>query len=166
MRYSGVEAEAIAVDYLYSILPYLSSARARWLARLNKYGDAQKVVLRAVAMSGKEYAEHLRQMRDWHYRAESKNLCRLIRDNLPEMVWVVTVSLPELFPANRRKLGEIVLDATRNPSPDLDYTTYLFARFPGRFVLLRKINSNGKPDFVSVPSGLKSHTPVYVLDQL
>jgi hypothetical protein len=113
-------------------------------------------------MSRKDYTDHLSQARDWQYRNESKQLCQSIEDNVPEHLWVVEVSLPELFPANQRKLGEIVLDATKEPSPKVDYRSYLFARFPSRFVLVRKIRSNGTPEFISVPSGLKSHTALYV----
>jgi hypothetical protein len=164
VRYSGVEAEAIAVDYLYSILPHLGPVRVPWLTRLVNSAREQEIVLRALGMSREDYAEHLGLIRDWRYHRELRNLCRLIRNNLPEKVWVVEVSLPELFPANRRKLGEIVLDATRDPSPDLDYTTYVFARLPGRYVLVRGIGSDNKPDFVSVASGLVSHTPVYAVE--
>lgn len=162
VRYSGVVAEAIAVDYLYSLLPHLSLTKVHWLNRLIDYANDQQVVLRAVAMSRKDYTDHLRRARDWQYHSESKRLCQSIEANVPEHLWVVEISLPELFPANQRKLGEIVLDATKELSPKVDYRSYLFARFPSRFVLLRRIRSNGTPEFVSVPSGLKSHTALYV----
>jgi hypothetical protein len=73
---------------------------------------------------------------------------------------MIEVSLPELFPSNQRKLGEIVLDAAIKPSTRLDFRTFLFARFPGRFLLLEKISSSGKPSFVTVPSRLESHVPL------
>jgi hypothetical protein len=162
VRYSGVVAEAIAVDYLYSLLPQLDSARVRWLERLISSAREQQVVLRAVAMSRKRYTDHLLRARDWHYHPEEQRICRSIKANVPEHLWVVEISLPELFPANQRKLGEIVLDATKKPSPTLDFGSFLFGRFPGRFLLVKRLRSDGSPEFVSVPSGLKSHTPLYV----
>ena len=164
VHYSGVVAEAIAVDYLYSLLPQLDSARVRWLKRLISSARDQQVVLRAVAMTRNRYTDHLLHSRDWHYNSEEKQICRSIRDNVPEHLWVVEVSLPELFPANQRKLGEIVLDATKEPSRGLDFRSFLFGRFPGRFLFLKRTRLDGSPEFISVPSGLKSHTPLYAAD--
>ena len=161
VRYSGVVAEAVAVEYLYSLLPYLSATRVRWLKRLIRYANNQQIVLRAVALKRKEYIAHLRRIRDWRSYAENEKLCRAIEGFLPKMVWMVEVSVPELFPANQRKLGEIVLDATHSAEPKLDFSTYCIARFPGRFMLFKGLEMKGKPNFISMPSGLKSHTPLY-----
>jgi hypothetical protein len=161
VRSSGVSAEAVAVEYLYSLLPFLSATRVRWLQRLIHYASNQQVVLRALALKKQDYVAHLRHIRDWRYRAENEKLCRAIESFLPKMVWMVEVSVPELFPVNQRKLGEIVLDATHATAPKLDFSTYLIARFPGRFMLLKTVDVKGRPDFISIPSGLQSHTPLY-----
>ena len=161
VRYSGVIAEAIAVDYLYSILPEFGISDEKWLRRLLQYSNDQQVVLRALPMSNAEYTRHLSQIDDWNHKREKTSICFALKRHLPDNLWVVEVSLPELFPANHRKLGEIVLDATKAATQTRDFSTFLFARFPGRFVFLGKMNRDGKPEFVIVPSALKSHTPLY-----
>jgi hypothetical protein len=166
VSYSGVLAEAIAIDYLYSLLPHLSGLDAPWLTRLVGYAKQQKVVLRAVAMPKQEYTKHLRIIRDWQSRAEDERLCRAIEDFLPKTVWMIEVSIPELFPTNLRKLGEIVLDASKLASSSLDFKSYKIARFPGRFMLLKNVDPSSAPDFFRVPSGLRSHTPVYQASHL
>jgi hypothetical protein len=79
---------------------------------------------------------------------------------MPEAVWAVEISIPQLFPANERKLGEIILDATK----PMDYTGNLFsnfvlARMPGTYFFAQQID---KPPqmFMSAPSSLQSHLPV------
>ncbi len=160
-RYCGVVAEAIAVDYLYSILPSLSPSDGRWLARLIESAERQDVVLRAVWLTKAKYIRHLRRMTDWSYRREDKAICDALEKYLPSDLWMIEVSAPELFPANQRKLGEIVLDATTKPAAHLDFKTFLFARFPGRFLLLENPPSGGRPLCVPVRSRLHSHTPLW-----
>jgi len=159
-RYCGVVAEAIAANYLYSVLPELDVPQKPWLARLIASASRQDVVLRALALRRDQYIQHLRDVSDWDYRREKASLCNALEKHLPDILWMIEVSLPELFPSNQRKLGEIVLDAAINPSAQLDFRTFLFARFPGRFLLLEKISPSGKPSFVTVPSRIESHTPL------
>lgn len=161
--YGGMTAEAIAVEYLYSLLPHLGSSGVRWLDRLIWYADEkhQEVVLRAVALTREQYADHLREIRDWDNHTESRSVCASIEAKAPEHLWLVEVSVPELFPANQRKLGEIVLDATEGACAELDFSSYLFARFPSRFVVVNSVDAEGKPEFISYPSRLRSHTPVF-----
>jgi hypothetical protein len=160
VRYCGVVAEAIAANYLYSVLPELVVPGKPWLARLIASARRQDVVLRALSLRRDQYIHHLRAARDWDYRKESASLCDALKRHLPPILWMIEVSLPELFPSNQRKLGEIVLDAGIHPSARLDFRTFLFARFPGRFLLLKAISASGKPSFVTVPSRLESHTPL------
>ncbi|MBV5337080.1 MAG: hypothetical protein J0653_03655, partial [Deltaproteobacteria bacterium] len=87
-------------------------------------------------------------------------LCKLLEQEMPEYIWAVEVSTPQLFPANERKLGEIVLDASR----ELDMNdgaavneVFVFARLPEMYLLGGEI-TNGNPQFTQVPSMLVSHT--------
>jgi hypothetical protein len=160
IQYSGVIAEAIAVDYLYALLPDLSARGVKWLDRLAKYTARQEVILRALALTKVQYREHLKEMQDWNSRRENPVLCAALSDYLPERVWMIEVSVPELFPANKRKLGEIVLDATRSAGTEADFSTFVLARFPGRYLLLRAVE-NHHPEFANVTSLLQSHTPLY-----
>jgi len=160
VRYSGVVAEAAAVDYLYSILGQINDPANPWLRRLVEYTSQQKVVLRAVSLQKEEYLAHLREGRDWKRHRELNGLCSLLERLVAKTVWLVEVSIPQLFPANLRKLGEIVLDASRAPTSKRDFSTFLFARFPGRTMLLRGVNG-GKPSFLTGPSHILSHTQLY-----
>jgi len=158
--YSGMQAEALALNVLYSLLPNIGGADNKWITRLFEWTSKQQVVFRAQAMSNEEYITHLRGLRDWDNNGENPELCKLLGQEMPEYIWAVEVSTPQLFPANERKLGEIVLDATR----DLDLTddasvneVFIFARLPGVYLLGGEI-SNGNPQFTPVPSQLLSHT--------
>jgi len=158
--YSGAMAEAVAVDHLYSILPELAAPALPWLSRLIRYVRDQQVVLRAVCVSAKEYLSHWRRSRDWDGNAENRDLCQALRRYLPRLLWVVEVPIPELFPANLRKVGEIVLDASSRLAMERDFGPFVLARVPGRLLLPRAIASDGTPSFVPVPSQLLSHTPL------
>lgn len=57
---------------------------------------------------------------------------------MSEMVWVVEISTPQLFPGNERKLGEIVLEATLPLDLKDDSSlknVFMFARLPGIYLL-------------------------------
>jgi hypothetical protein len=79
---------------------------------------------------------------------------------MPEMVWAVEISTPQLFPANERKLGEIVLDATQQldtESDSLMSDVFLFARLPGMYLLGGDV-SDDTPQFTTISSRIESHT--------
>ena len=81
------------------------------------------------------------------------------------MLWVIEVSVPHLFPANERKLGEIVLNGLRKLDPGKDYeqeadfSLFLMARLPGTYFFLTAVNQYG-PTFASMTNGMTSHTEV------
>jgi hypothetical protein len=158
--YGGMQAEALALNILYSLLPSIVDVHNRWISRLVQWTSKQQIVFRAQAMRTEEYVSHLCGLRDWEGNGENPELCKLLGQEMPEFVWAVEVSTPQLFPANERKLGEIVLDATM----DLDMQeetsvneVFIFARLPGIYLLGGEI-SNGTPQFTPVPSQLVSHT--------
>lgn len=158
--YSGILAEAIALNILYSLLPNIIGAENKWILRLFEWTSKQQVVFRAQGISSTEYAAHIRSLVDWEGRAEDAELCDLLEKEMPAFVWAVEISTPQLFPANERKLGEIVFDATR-PLNVQDETaifdSFILSRLPGIYLLGGDI-SNGTPQFTPVPSGIKSHT--------
>lgn len=158
--YSGMHAEAMALNILYSLRPNIGSANNKWISRLLEWTSKQQVVFRAQAMSRDEYVEHLCCLRDWDNNGENPDLCKLLGQEMPDYIWAVEVSTPQLLPANERKLGEIVLDATRDLDPDDDTAVnevFIFARLPEMYLLGGDI-TNGNPQFTQVPSMLISHT--------
>ena len=163
VKYDGVRAETIASDYLYSLKKddNLASSSSAWVKRFYASSDNQEIILRAISISKKDYIEHLLEMKDWHGRRfprSIRNLSELLQDHL----WMVEISLPELFPINKRKVGEIVLDATRKPSHKRDYETFRFARFPGHLFFISGKERDGEPQFLHIPSQIKSHTELYI----
>jgi len=163
--YSGMQAEAIGLNILYSILPYLDASINKWISRLLVWTSKQRIVFRAQALSSVEYLAHLENLKDWEGNSEEPALCEAFKQGMPPFVWAVEVSTPQLFPANERKLGEIVLDATQELNLHDEaaiFDVFLFARLPGIYLLGGEI-SNGIPQFTQVPSGIESHTELIKL---
>jgi hypothetical protein len=172
IMHDGPTAEVIASHYLYSVLGFLDLTKSRWLNRLNEYADRKEVVLRALPMTKQEYVTHLAGLKDWKRRKENIHIVDFVDRYIPKYTWMVEISAPGLFPINQRKLGEIVIDASYAGSLPkggaktsagrnlVDYRNFVFARFPAQFLFISDIEKN-KPVFVSVPSFIKSHTPVY-----
>jgi hypothetical protein len=127
---------------------------------LIQWTKEQKIVLRAVSLDGNEYLHHLREIRDWDGDGEAGDLFTSIAESLPSKIWMIEVSTPQLFPANERKLGEILLDADNDSAKRFDL--FLFARMPGIYLFGSSFDADGKPIFKTAPSTIKSHTPLYV----
>jgi len=72
----------------------------------------------------------------------------------------VELSVPNLFSANTRKLGEVLLRAEVPASPTRDFKNFLLARLPGYFALY-KGGGALNPKFKFIPSGVKSHVQLY-----
>ncbi len=160
-KYSGVVAESIAVDYLYSVLPELAGNNLSWLTRLITHVRSQEVVLRAIAVTSKEYVKHWQSVKDWDGNQEDKELCNSMKDDLPSLLWLVEISMPELFPSNLHKVGEIVLDATKTRTNERDFSLFVWARVPGSIIPFQELGSDGTPNFGHIRSDLASHVPLY-----
>ena len=159
--YGGVVAETAGVNYLYSILKKIKDIENPWLSRLSEYVKEQKVVLRAVFLTKEQYMSHLRHDMDWKGINELPELCNSLEKSVPSAVWGVEVSIPQLFPANLRKLGEIVLNATVVPKKKRDLNIFLFARFPEMTMFLDKKIVKGRAEFLNMPSSITSHLPLF-----
>lgn len=160
VMYGGVQAEVMALNILYSLLPRLDKNTNKWIARLIEWTAKQQIVFRAQALSSTEYVDHLGSLKDWEGNEEQRELCDLLAQEMPQFVWAVEISTPHLFPANERKLGEIVLDATQELDAQDESSinnVFILARLPGTYLLGGEI-SNNDPHFTPVPSQLTSHT--------
>lgn len=159
VKYGGMIAEAQSLQFLYSVTPYLNTD-IEWSKRLAYYSqrEIQKVVLRAVCIEKEKYLAHMGTIKDWNGNQEDSSFVNVFSTLLPDMLWVVEVSLPQLFPANERKIGDIVMNATRakDNEKDIDYNLFLFARLPSQYIMLKSVNQH-KPTFVSIASALISH---------
>jgi len=165
---NAVQAEAISLDFLSSILPALPEDDPMWKNRLlrlglpSSYVVKPELVVRPLLISGKDYVAQLRKIRDWNGgrigRSWASLLERVFRDDL---LWVVEISVPELFQANRRKIGEIVL--RNDPRASLtkrDFRSFVLARLLGHFAVY-KTGSPSDPQYIFGPSGLTGHVELF-----
>ena len=112
----------------------------------------------------KEYIEHLKREVDWDGKTESGSNLKILENRLPDHIWMVEVSFPHLFPANERKIGELLFDAkylTFAIYKDLGdqnnrVMSFLVSRFPEWYFIRETCNGN-VADARLVPSGFASH---------
>lgn len=158
VMYSGVQAEAMSLLFLYSLLPLIDSNENSWISRLYNWSqpEIKKIVFRAISLTKEEYISHLNSIKDWDKNTEKTQITNILKERLPTHLWIVEISIPHLFPANERKLGEIVLDASRVPTETktaIDYTLFVMARLPGVYYL-KDINDD---EFLEIESAIKTH---------
>lgn len=161
--YSETMAEIVAADYFYPILPVLLPKMPLnpWMRRLVEYVLNGKLILRCVAASKKSYLRALGKASDWEGNQERAESLDHLQQLSPDRFWMVEVSVPEVFSTNKRKLGEILLDAENPLSDRIDFTSFVLARFPESYIFFDKLDaSTGEPRFLLTPSDLKSHVPL------
>lgn len=164
VRFHGVKAELAAFTILPELIRFFDAGDV-WQQRLERAFKSRvsSVILRSVCVTPDQYFKKLGETTDWKGNAERKDLVNgLSSVKWPSRFWTVEVSLPQLFPANERKVGDIVLDATASfdmtrKVPAL--SAFLFARFPGSY-FIQNIDEQGKAEFYQWGSDLKSHVPV------
>jgi hypothetical protein len=69
---------------------------------------------------------------------------------------MIELSVPELFSANLRKVGEVLVRAEVLPKVDRDLGSFALARLPGYFALLDGGNPT-HPRYKFIPSGAEGH---------
>jgi hypothetical protein len=166
VREEGVTAEVVGARYTHSLLrnARLDTVQNEWLRRLMEFGSRNQFVLRTIPLSREAYGRHIAEISDWHRRKEHAEIPEIFKHSLPRHLWLVEISIPELFPINKRKLGEIVLDGSRRISDTPNFQSFLFARLPGSYWFVTGMNSNGEPTFDWRRSRMESHTPLAVSD--
>jgi hypothetical protein len=163
VKINPIEAEVIGADYLFAILNELPQQEQNsWRRRLNEYAGYGQLVLRTILITGEDYLNHISNMEDWKGQKMSKRYIEAFR-NTPTFgpntkIWMVELSMPELFASNMRKVGEVLLFAQQDLEQGRDFSSFLIARVPGFFVIHR---GEGSSTFSWVPSQIDSHVPVY-----
>jgi len=151
-----IQAEVIGADYLFNILPKSPNLEHAWMRRVLEYLRVNQLVLRPILIKGKDYLEHLKKIRDWD---KNKLTFSLPMDD-SWWLWMVELSVPELFSTNRRKIGEVILRAEQKPTRLRDFKNFLFARIPEFFAFYVKGGAQN-PSYIFIPSDLKSHVELY-----
>ena len=171
-----IEAEAIAAEYLLAILGEVPENfpgwRERWQHRLAFKSDGKLLVRRPEAMilrtslvTGAEYCRHLAAVQGWDRSKRIPGwLGKVLRLVAGDHFWMVEVSMPELFSANRRKVGEILIRADTEPSLQRDAGSFLLARLPGCVAFLE--TSDLATSGTSASQHLFSYYPVDIDDHV
>ena len=162
-EYDAISAEAIAADYLYTLYKTIEREGKVnfWAKRLGKAISEKGgwFVLRTLCMSKEDYIEHLRLLKGWDNKTIPAKLITALNDGLPKLLWVAEISLPELFSANKRKLGEIVLDANKPVGSTQDLANFVLARILNKIYCLEK--SEKGIGLIENNAEIDTHTDLY-----
>ena len=161
IKFNGSQAEVLALRFLDSVLKQINSQANVWLQRLIESAREGKIVLRAVATDRAGYIKHLGEKTDWSGNNERKDIINVLKKYLPNRLWIVEVSIPELFPANERKIGDIVLNGAI-PISTRDRSNFMLVRLPS--IYLFNLSFKNKKRFISFPSNLISHVDLLTLE--
>lgn len=164
--YDAIDAEAVAADYLHDLVLSLNpNPDNKWLKRLREAVLIKDgwFVLRPLYLSGAQYYTHLENLKGWAEETIRKEVLEVLKEFLKGHYWVIEVSLPELFPANRRKLGEIVLNAEEPVATHKDLSSFVFARLVNEFTLLMRTDPSNL-QVVKYESGISTHTNIFSHD--
>jgi len=160
VRTGPVQAEVIGADYLFKMRPQMPKGAGVWAERLRLYADNNLLVLRPILLDGRDYVEHLSMVRDWSRRRVRARLVDALGGILTGKLWMVELSVPELFSANKRKVGEVLLRADVSPGRSRDLSSFVLARLPDYFALY----SGGGPQtprYQFLPSGASGHVELF-----
>ena len=158
-----IEAEVIGAEYLLSILPQMPPLSPLWAKRLEAYAKSHLLVLRPILLDCSRYSDHLAKLNDWDGHHIPRALVKAIKRISPSLMWVIELSVPELFSANRRKIGEVLLHAERKPGTQRDFDSFLLARVPGYFAF-HTGGTKANPQFTFVPTGVHGHVPLWACE--
>jgi hypothetical protein len=119
------------------------------------------MVLRPILVTKEEYIRHLEAISDWGNKQVFRYFLPLMKKFLTdEYYWLIELSLPELFSANRRKVGEVLLRAENGFSGKLDFKNFALARLSDQFVFYEGGGIHN-PKYSFVPSGTHGHVELF-----
>lgn len=170
VQVNPIEAEAIGGDYLLTILQQIpddfAGGKKAWQQRLAWYHEQNLLVLRTILLAEGEYARHLEKVKSWRFESFPEWLIKIMRQFSDSNVWMIELSVPELFSANRRKIGEILIRAEEQANTARDFKNFLFARLPGCFVFLKEEEEDqvfdpSQPQFLFLPINIDDHVELF-----
>ena len=121
----------------------------------------KRVILRTLMCSGIDYANHLAKIKDWQDNEVDKTNIADAKALGDRIFWLVEISVPDLFSANRRKIGEILLDASCLPTPSNKFRNFELARLSGGFYTLYSKRTKTELLFGYTPCTIMSHVELY-----
>jgi len=157
VRVNPVEAEAIGADFLFELKDHIPSDDNEWIARLKRTAGRHKLVLRPILVTAEEYICHLAAVRGWSGSQISAACLKAFENLAAEWFWLVELSVSELFAANKRKIGEVLIRSTVEYDAQLPFDNFVLARLPGYFALYNEASAN----FAFIPSGIEDHVELF-----
>jgi len=140
-KLTSVGAEAIALGWINEIFEeHHAVIPEPWGRRLHKQQSNRQLVLRSIFIEKSDYITHITGMRGWDSDKEVMDagaIKQIDADIKKDCFWMIEVSLQELFPTNRRKLGEVLVDpGYRNEefSREMFSQSKIAARLPGAWI--------------------------------
>ena len=132
-----------------------------WVKRLWDAIPLRKCVLRTIYVSAKDYCEYVGAAQDWKGNKEGKSVRDIISGKVGDVdLLVVEFSIAQLFPANERKVGEVVFGAsrplTRNPNYPYGFE-FLLVRLP-KVLVCPEVGRPPRSRLIS--SSIQSHLPL------
>jgi len=158
-KVTPIEAEVLGAEYVIRMLPQLAELGNEWCSRLVRHADENLLVFRPLLLTCDQYADHLARLRDWYDGSIRQSFIEVLRSRAGNR-WMVEVSVPELFSANRRKLGEVLVSADIPMGKKPDPREYIIARVPGHFALCANWEANDRP-FDFFQCGIDGHVALY-----
>lgn len=167
VRIHGYLAEQSAARIAFGIVNAISPApRNKWLVYLQDLirealkamrsgrSPTRTIVCRTLLMDRDGYARHLGVTTDSDANALTEAEKRDLRKRLPRIFWLTEISLPDLYTANKHKLGDIVSSANPTRRHIETGASIVFCWLPG-LAIMRK---EGR--LRSFPWSLTGHIPL------
>lgn len=165
IKYSAIEAEVLAGYFLAILAKIMPDGANPWVKRLKEAclsneGWQGWAVFRPILVTRKQYIDHLKSLKDWKSNKLDPKLIEILNAGSKTTYWMVEISLQSLFPANRRKLGEILLDPSAEIGTPLDVKIFEFARIVDQLYFLGD-GPGTKVVKKNYATGMTSHTNLY-----
>lgn len=140
----GYIAEQAATVYARDLIRNISSISQIniWLRRLDK-----DIVCRTILQTAQQYRNSL-ENQDVSLSPEQLE----VFGNLPEYLWVSEITLPNLYTANKHKLGDVVINAGATPRKHVKGKSLVLIWFPGIILFGPELNAQ--------PWGINTHIPL------
>jgi hypothetical protein len=152
--YSAEKASIGIVRQLQGV--YQPNPGNRWLRRIwQQLEQPQKgIVARTLGCTKEQYIAHLKAAVDSDGHGPVSVISKALV-NAPDHLWLTEVSLPDLYTANKHKLGDILVDARAGKRGGQPVLTYVWGWLPGL-----QIPDNPRPGVTPLSWPLTGHIPV------
>ena len=166
VKASPIAAEVAGADFLLNgILTQMPHVAETWGTRLKYFAQRNQLVLRAVLIDGEDYPKHLAKVSDWEGNTFKETQIKYLSPLAKEKkLWMIELSVPELFSANHRKVGEVLIRAEVSEEPARNFKCFVLARLPGCFALY-KGGGASKPQYGFISNGVQGHVELWGREQ-